>query len=407
MTKPFGTDHSRPKTPARLGQCALVAAMTLVLAACTIYPLGMSKEEWTLLTPEQQLEARMKQADLNRANAARRAEQAAARRQKYAAMEAAERRRIEELYEAARYGDVLECVVEGGTAGIGRGWRSYTPAPFTLARGEIKAVTLSAGGRNGKFWAQYSPDGLSMKLCYDNPRDRGGRYCASVNGQSAEFSAGISRRVSVNRVFRDASVVCAYRPELNMPQVYIRRHNPQVYRVIHTYHYRNRPRHTPVVINEVYSRPAPRERTRTVIHEHYSRPEQRERTKTVIHEHYNRPEPRERTKTVIHEHYNRPEPRERTKTVVHERYNRPAEPRERTKTVVHEHYQANPQQQTASNPDPVEPRRRKDRGRRWAEKGPDARKQLQETPDYEAWVDDYLDFVRADNDKRGRGKGNR
>lgn len=268
------------------GRFALLASMVLVLAACTSYPLGMSKEEWVLLAPEQQMAARLKQADLNRANAERRAEQAAARRQRYAAMEAAERRRIEELYRSSRYGDVLECVVEGGIAEFRRGRHAYTPVPFTLARGEVKSVTLRAGDRNGKFWARYSPDGLSMNLCYRKPQGNGGRYCVSVNGQSQDFSAGITRQVSVQRVFRDARVICAHRPERDMPLIYVQRHDPQVYRIIHNHHYRSRARRTPTVIHNHYSRPAPPPPTKTVIR------------KTVIHKHYHqapaaRPAPKE------------------------------------------------------------------------------------------------------------------
>ena len=247
----------------------MLAAAALILAACSTHPLGMSKEEWVLLTPEQQMAARMKQADLNRAHAERRTEQAAARRQRFAALEVAERRRIEELYRSTRYGDVLECVVEGGVADFRRGWRSYTPVPFTLARGEIKSVKFSGGDRRGKFWAKYSADGLSMKLCYGKPKGRGGRFCASINGQSQDFSSGINREVSIKKVFRNARVVCAHRPEHDMPEVYVRRHNTRVYHVIHNHHYRSRARRTPVVIHQHYSRPAPKHRTRTVIHKHY------------------------------------------------------------------------------------------------------------------------------------------
>ena len=264
MTMNFRSAISR-HTP----RMVLLGAMTLLLAACASYPLGMSKEEWARLTPEQQMEARMKQADLNRANAERRAAQAEARRQRYAAAEAAERRRLEEIYAASRYGDVLECVVEGGSADF-HGWRTYTPVPFTLARGEVKSVSLSGGNRKSSFWAQYSPDGLSMKICYGDPRKRGGRFCAAINGQTADFSAGITRRVSVSRIFRDANVVCAHRPERDMPQIYVRRHNAKVYRVIHHHHYKSRVRRTPAVFYRDYDGPAPRHRTKTVIHKHYN-----------------------------------------------------------------------------------------------------------------------------------------
>jgi hypothetical protein len=306
----------------------------------------MSKEEWVLLTPQQQMEARMKQADLNRANAERRAQQAAARRQRYAAMEAEERRRIEELYRSSRYGDVLECVIHGGTARFHSREYAYTPIPFTLARGEIKSVTLAAGNRRGKFWAQYSPDGLSMNLCYRKPGRHGSRYCVSVNGQSSEFSAGISQRVSVKRIFRDARVVCAHRPERDMPLVYVQRHDSYVYRVIHRHHYKSRARRTPVVIHNHYSRPAPRQRSKTVIHKHYHRAPDAKPRQRVIHKHYHEaPEPRS-TKKVIHKHYYESPERQRARRPDRE------EPRRRG---IRERYRNRPASRTQEAPDHAEP----------------------------------------------------
>ena len=75
------TPFSRLTSFRHKASCGTARHMMLVLAACSTHPLGISKEEWVLLTPEQQMAARMKQADLNRAHAERRTEQAAARRQ--------------------------------------------------------------------------------------------------------------------------------------------------------------------------------------------------------------------------------------------------------------------------------------------------------------------------------------
>ena len=91
-----------------------------------------------------------------------------------------------------------------------------------------------------------------MKLFYGKPKSRGGRFCASINGQSQDFSSGINRKVSIKREFRNARVVCAHRPERDMPDVYVHRHNRRVY---------NAPLQKPG--------PPPKHHTRTVIHKHY------------------------------------------------------------------------------------------------------------------------------------------
>jgi hypothetical protein len=80
-----------------------------------------------------------------------------------------------------------------------------------------------------------------------------------------------------------------------MPSTYIRRHDTHVYRVIHNHHYKSRPRRTPVVIHQHYSRPAPRQRTKTVIHKHYHQAPEAQPAPRVVHKHYRQPPPRTAT----------------------------------------------------------------------------------------------------------------
>ena len=167
-----------------------MASLALLMAACQSNPLGMSDKEWSRLTPEQQIQARMKQADINTANAERRA---AARRHR-AELAAEERRRVERIYASARYGEIVECVVEGGSADFHPGWRRYDPAPFTLVRGETKFVPLRESGKHRrKFWTRLSGDGLEVSVCSRQGKGSGSRYCATISARSDDFSFGVSR----------------------------------------------------------------------------------------------------------------------------------------------------------------------------------------------------------------------
>lgn len=53
----------------------------LLLSACASYPLGMSEAQWLALTPEQQYDAQLKQAELDRQREARRLAEQQAREQ--------------------------------------------------------------------------------------------------------------------------------------------------------------------------------------------------------------------------------------------------------------------------------------------------------------------------------------
>lgn len=230
-----------PRRKAAIG--AVVSAMALLLAACQTYPLGMSKAEWLRLTPEQQHEARMKQGEINKNRSQRRAHAAAARR----AQAEAENRRIQAMYESDRWGDVVECVVEGGMADFHPGWRRYKPTAFTLARGESKRITLRENGRKtGRFFASYSGNGTDLRICYRDPR-HGGRQCANVPVSRRGFSHGYARRITVRNVFRNAQLYCAYRPGEGMPRVRVYRENAHIWDSIYRYHYPGAPRPSRVI----------------------------------------------------------------------------------------------------------------------------------------------------------------
>jgi|GEM_PF-2867707 len=118
----------------------MVRAIRLVLvvivalaAACTRYPLGMSEEEWLRLTPEQQHEARLADAELRAAQAAQRAREAEA-----AAL--AERNRLIDLYQRAGHGDILWCELASAP---GNERQYFDPDGVTLVSGESRRVGVS------------------------------------------------------------------------------------------------------------------------------------------------------------------------------------------------------------------------------------------------------------------------
>lgn len=238
---------------------AAMAALALALAACQSYPLGMSKEEWARLTPEQQMQARLKQAELDKANAQRRAQQYAARRQRLALQEARERRRIETLYRSGEFGDVLECVLDRGLADFDPGWRPYEPVAFALVRGERKHVSLGGNGRRtGRFWATLSPNGLEVSICNRQPAGRASsKACATVIAGSTDYARGVRRPITVEDGFKNSRLQCAYRPVAGQQTVVVDHRYVEIHRHIQRHHRPGVTRLRHVVVRE-HRRPAGR-----------------------------------------------------------------------------------------------------------------------------------------------------
>lgn len=178
----------------------LLLVLTLLLAGCLVrHPLGIPDEEWKRLPPEQQMAARERQAELDRQAAERRAR-----------AEEERRRELEARRANARYGDVVQCVVEEGVAKIGSSLREVEPVAFSVLRGEGETLAIRSkhGGRRGSLWATFLEDGMSVKLC---PLGSWYSHCARLIGTAGDFRRGIERRLIVDSML-DLRVRCGFAP---------------------------------------------------------------------------------------------------------------------------------------------------------------------------------------------------
>ena len=124
-------------------------AIVLLTAGCiSQYPLGMNREQWEALPLEKQAEYQAQQYAINeeqrQEREARRMEQERiAREQAIARAE-----QLRQAYANARYGDVVNVVVQGGSIAWGGRRYPYEPVSFDLVRGETKEVEFRGRGRN-------------------------------------------------------------------------------------------------------------------------------------------------------------------------------------------------------------------------------------------------------------------
>lgn len=178
---------------------SLLALVVTVAAGCSVNPLGMSDAEWELLTPTQQLEARMVQEARDEAARVRRAEQAA--------QEAAEQARIEELRRNAPFGDVVQCTLTDAEGYFAKGkWYPAQPVSIEMHRSESdRSVSLPRQSRPSMTTDLHmSFDGLTVKACRWYDRD-----CDVLVGTEAQFRRGISRRIHVSKAVK-GTLFCSF-----------------------------------------------------------------------------------------------------------------------------------------------------------------------------------------------------
>jgi hypothetical protein len=127
--------------------CFLLAGFALCFNGCANrYPMGLGKEQWEALAPEKQAEFQAQQYAIDAQQRAAAAAQEQAREQEQQARIAAEKERIEKLYAAARYGDIVKVVIQGGAMEIYGKRKPIRPAAFDIAKGEGKRIRIKTAG---------------------------------------------------------------------------------------------------------------------------------------------------------------------------------------------------------------------------------------------------------------------
>ncbi|MEN3159735.1 hypothetical protein ABC502_15250 [Alkalimonas sp. NCh-2] len=179
-------------------QCLLRVSLQLVtfalIAACANYPLGMTEDEWNRLSPQQQLDARERQALLNQAEHARRAE--AARHK--AEQEREEQQRYQAMLANAGPGDIVQCVLQNGEGYYGSSWHPAEPVGFSLLRNYTQTVSFAEQGRPTRsITTELTYNGANIRVCRLNNRD-----CSNVAATQNQLRNGISQNIQVNRAIR-------------------------------------------------------------------------------------------------------------------------------------------------------------------------------------------------------------
>lgn len=153
-----------------LKQIIYMSILVVVISGCsTKYPLGLSEEEWELLPIEKKTIYSEKQAKID--EKIRQEQLTRWQIQKQYELEAkkAEQTRLDNLYQRAQYGDIINVNLYGGQYSAYDEFISIRPTAFTLARGEVKEIKVIMKNKKNytyrdTFWAMFTPMGNKIVL---------------------------------------------------------------------------------------------------------------------------------------------------------------------------------------------------------------------------------------------------
>lgn len=188
------------------------------LPACSPeYPLDIPENEWTTMTGQEQLRAREKQAELEKAEEKRRAAEAEARQAeaiKWLKNKEASRKQ-------ARYGDRLQCVLTNARACFWDEWRSIEPVALDIVKGMVLQLELSRADEDGFHFSQkvYAGfDGQTLTLCPDkNLVRQNDPSCARVLGTFEQYAKGLQKKIHAKEFLRGC-IRCDLAPGKGMPE---------------------------------------------------------------------------------------------------------------------------------------------------------------------------------------------
>ncbi len=190
----------------------------LCLPACSPkYPLDIPENKWVTMTGQEQLRAREKQAELEKAEEKRRAAEAGARQ-----AEAVKWLKDKEASrEQARYGDRLQCVLTNAQAWFWDEWRSIEPVALDIVKGMVLKLELSQADEDGfhfskKVYAGF--DGQTLTLCPEkNLVRQNDPSCARVLGTFEQYAKGLQKKFQAKKFLR-GRIRCDLAPGKGMPE---------------------------------------------------------------------------------------------------------------------------------------------------------------------------------------------
>ncbi|WP_421863145.1 hypothetical protein [Motiliproteus sp.] len=189
----------------------MILLLLLLLSGCIASnPLRIPDEEWAQLSREEQLQAYQQQAEIDKVRIQARAQE----RQAELAAEARIKEQQLALRRHARYGDLVQCVLEPLQVRFSGKWKSAQPVAFDLVRGEVRAIELE--DKRGRYqrtgWVSFDETGQAVEICRQSP-NYSNNSCDRLLGTTKEFHRGLQQQIDIER-FAQGTLRCDLKPTL-------------------------------------------------------------------------------------------------------------------------------------------------------------------------------------------------
>lgn len=137
----------------------LLILLVLFEGCARRFPLGLKEEQWQALSPQQQAEYTAKQYQVDEERRKRQEEYGRQKEREEAEATRLEKERILQLYRNARYGDIIQVNISGGSIVFIGERKGYESLSFDLVRGERKRIPFYHHDRHVTYqtdiWVAY------------------------------------------------------------------------------------------------------------------------------------------------------------------------------------------------------------------------------------------------------------
>ena len=155
----------------------LLVSLVLFEGCATRFPLGLKEEQWQALSPQQQAEYTARQYQIDEEQRKRQEEYERQKEREVAEAVRLEKERILQLYRNARYGDIIQVNISGGSIAFIGKRESYEPLSFDLVRGERKRIPIYHHDRQITYqtdiWVAYDNNAFYFDVGDDPKYEQG------------------------------------------------------------------------------------------------------------------------------------------------------------------------------------------------------------------------------------------